>query len=150
MCIDQEPYASYAICKETAPDVSVGRDDGLWVVKEATGHFGDKTILDGQKDGGGHGPDGHQSMAGVHSIRADGQHQRSHTRIPGRVQHNRTQSRGYGRIAAGELVHRLPASTLVLRRKRRVPDEYSGRLDCEGIWSRTTGTDVSPLREILR
>jgi ferredoxin len=42
--IDQDLCTGDGICSEICPDVFVGRDDGLWVVKEEASHFG-KTIV---------------------------------------------------------------------------------------------------------
>ena len=55
--IDQDLCTGDGICSEICPDVFVGRDDGLWVVKEEASHFGSTIVFDGV-DGAGHGPDG--------------------------------------------------------------------------------------------
>lgn len=52
------------ICSEICPDVFVGRDDGLWVVKEEAKHYGETIVFDG-KEGKGHGPDGAKGLARV-------------------------------------------------------------------------------------
>ncbi len=62
--IDQDLCTGDGICEEIAPDVFLGRDDGLWVVKEETTHF-DKTIVFDGEDGDGHGPDGGRGVARV-------------------------------------------------------------------------------------
>ena len=53
--IDQDLCTGDGICEEIAPDVFLGRDDGLWVVKEEASNFGSSIIFDGG-DGDGHGP----------------------------------------------------------------------------------------------
>jgi ferredoxin len=52
--IDQDLCTGDGICEEIAPDVFVGRDDGLWVVKEEKKHFGRSVVFDGEQatDGG--------------------------------------------------------------------------------------------------
>jgi ferredoxin len=62
--IDQDLCTGDGICEEIAPDVFVGRDDGLWVVKEEAEHFGETIVFDG-RDGDGHGPDGARGVARV-------------------------------------------------------------------------------------
>jgi len=62
--IDQDLCTGDGICEEIAPDVFVGRDDGLWVVKEEGHHFGDTIVFDGG-EGDGHGPDGARGVARV-------------------------------------------------------------------------------------
>ena len=62
--IDQDLCTGDGICQEIAPDVFVGRDDGLWVVKEEAVHFGDVVVFDAEA-GEGHGPDGAQGVARV-------------------------------------------------------------------------------------
>ncbi len=62
--IDQDLCTGDGICEEIAPDVFVGRDDGLWVVKEEASHFGDTIVFDGE-EGAGHGPDGARGVARV-------------------------------------------------------------------------------------
>ncbi|MDX1691430.1 MAG: ferredoxin [Acidimicrobiia bacterium] len=62
--IDQDLCTGDGICEEIAPDVFVGRDDGLWVVKEEAEHFGETIVFDG-KEGDGHGPDGSRGVARV-------------------------------------------------------------------------------------
>jgi len=52
--IDQDLCTGDGICQEICPDVFVGRDDGLWVVKEEASHFGTTIVFDGG-DGPGHG-----------------------------------------------------------------------------------------------
>src|SRR3989304_9068094 len=55
--IDQDLCTGDGICEEITPDVFVGRDDGLWVVKEESKHFGRTVVFDGV-EGEGHGPEG--------------------------------------------------------------------------------------------
>lgn len=62
--IDQDLCTGDGICEEIAPDVFAGRDDGLWVVKEEAGHFGETIVFDGD-NGAGHGPDGARGVARV-------------------------------------------------------------------------------------
>ena len=62
--IDQDLCTGDGICEEIAPDVFVGRDDGLWVVKEEASHFG-KTIVFDDEEGDGHGPEGSVGVARV-------------------------------------------------------------------------------------
>ncbi len=62
--IDQDLCTGDGICEEIAPDVFVGRDDGLWVVKEESSHF-EKTIVFDGASGEGHGPDGARGVARV-------------------------------------------------------------------------------------
>jgi ferredoxin len=62
--IDQDLCTGDGICEEIAPDVFVGRDDGLWVVKEEASHFG-KTIVFDNAEGDGHGPEGSRGVARV-------------------------------------------------------------------------------------
>lgn len=62
--IDQDLCTGDGICEEIAPDVFVGRDDGLWVVKEEAEHFGSSIVFDGV-DGEGHGPEGSRGVARV-------------------------------------------------------------------------------------
>jgi ferredoxin len=62
--IDQDLCTGDGICEEIAPDVFVGREDGLWVVKEESSHFGQTIVFDGE-DGDGHGPDGARGVARV-------------------------------------------------------------------------------------
>jgi ferredoxin len=62
--IDQDLCTGDGICEEIAPDVFVGRDDGLWVVQEEASNFGSTIVFDGI-DGEGHGPDGAQGVARV-------------------------------------------------------------------------------------
>jgi ferredoxin len=45
--IDQDLCTGDGICSEICPDVFVGRDDGLWVVKEEASHFGATIVFDG-------------------------------------------------------------------------------------------------------
>ena len=68
--IDQDLCTGDGICEEIAPDVFVGRDDGLWVVKEEAAHFG-KTIVFDAEDGDGHGPDGSVGLARVPDSQID-------------------------------------------------------------------------------
>ena len=62
--IDQDLCTGDGICEEITPDVFVGRDDGLWVVKEESKHFGHTVVFDGE-DGDGHAPDGARGLARV-------------------------------------------------------------------------------------
>lgn len=62
--IDQDLCTGDGICEEITPDVFVGRDDGLWVVKEESKHFGRTVVFDAE-DGDGHGPDGARGVARV-------------------------------------------------------------------------------------
>ncbi len=62
--IDQDLCTGDGICEEICPDVFLGRDDGLWVVKEEASHFGETIIFDGA-DGAGHGPEGARGVARV-------------------------------------------------------------------------------------
>ena len=62
--IDQDLCTGDGICEEIAPEVFVGRDDGLWVVKEDSKHFGDAVVFDGE-EGAGHGPEGARGMARI-------------------------------------------------------------------------------------
>ena len=62
--IDQDLCTGDGICEEIAPDVFVGRDDGLWVVKEEAKHFGSTIVFDAA-GGEGHGPEGSSGLARV-------------------------------------------------------------------------------------
>jgi ferredoxin len=62
--IDQDLCTGDGICSEICPDVFVGRDDGLWVVKEEASHFGTTIVFDGA-DGPGHGPDSGRGVARI-------------------------------------------------------------------------------------
>jgi ferredoxin len=62
--IDQDLCTGDGICEEIAPDVFVGRDDGLWVVKEEAKHFGSTVVFDAGS-GDGHGPEGSRGVARV-------------------------------------------------------------------------------------
>ena len=62
--IDQDLCTGDGICSEICPDVFVGRDDGLWVVKEEASHFGSTVVFDGA-DGAGHGPDSGRGVARI-------------------------------------------------------------------------------------
>jgi ferredoxin len=68
--IDQDLCTGDGICEEIAPDVFLGRDDGLWVVKEEASNFGATIIFDGV-DGDGHGPDGSRGVARVPDSQID-------------------------------------------------------------------------------
>ncbi len=68
--IDQDLCTGDGICEEIAPDVFVGRDDGLWVVKEDAAHFGKTIVFDGQ-EGDGHGPEGSRGVARVPDSQLD-------------------------------------------------------------------------------
>jgi ferredoxin len=58
--IDQDLCTGDGICEEITPDVFVGRDDGLWVVKEDKKHFDRDLVFDGEE-----APDGARGMARV-------------------------------------------------------------------------------------
>jgi ferredoxin len=62
--IDQDLCTGDGICSEICPDVFVGRDDGLWVVKEEASNFGTTIVFDG-REGAGHGPDGGKGVARI-------------------------------------------------------------------------------------
>ena len=62
--IDQDLCTGDGICEEIAPDVFLGRDDGLWVVKEEASTFGTTIIFD-DEEGPGHGPEGSRGVARV-------------------------------------------------------------------------------------
>ena len=62
--IDQDLCTGDGICEEITPDVFVGRDDGLWVVKEESKHFG-RTVVFDDEVGDGHGPEGARGLARV-------------------------------------------------------------------------------------
>ena len=62
--IDQDLCTGDGICEEIAPDVFLGRDDGLWVVKEEASHFGSSILFDGV-EGDGHGPEGSRGVARI-------------------------------------------------------------------------------------
>ena len=62
--IDQDLCTGDGICEEITPDVFVGRDDGLWVVKEDKKHFEKDIVFDGE-EGEGHGADGAKGVARV-------------------------------------------------------------------------------------
>ncbi len=68
--IDQDLCTGDGICEEIAPDVFVGRDDGLWVVKEEAKHFGSTIVFDAA-DGDGHGPEGARGVARVPDAQID-------------------------------------------------------------------------------
>ena len=58
--IDQDLCTGDGICEEICPDVFLGRDDGLWVVKEEASHFGTSIVFDGDE-----APDGAQGVARI-------------------------------------------------------------------------------------
>ena len=62
--IDQDLCTGDGICSEICPDVFVAREDGLWVVKEESSHFGTTIIFDGG-EGAGHGPDMGKGVARI-------------------------------------------------------------------------------------
>ena len=62
--IDQDLCTGDGICEEIAPDVFIGRDDGLWTVKEQASHFGADLFFDAE-DAPGHGPEGARGVARV-------------------------------------------------------------------------------------
>jgi ferredoxin len=57
---DQDLCTGDGICEEIAPDVFVGRDDGLWVVKEEASQWGTTVLFDGNQ-----APDGARGVARV-------------------------------------------------------------------------------------
>lgn len=64
--IDQDLCTGDGICEEIAPDVFIGRDDGLWVVKEEASHFGTSIVFDGEQ-----APDGARGVARVPDSQID-------------------------------------------------------------------------------
>ena len=68
--IDQDLCTGDGICEEIAPDVFLGRDDGLWVVKEQANHFGKDIVFD-DGEGDGHGPEGARGVARVPDSQVD-------------------------------------------------------------------------------
>jgi len=58
--IDQDLCTGDGICEEICPDVFLGRDDGLWVVKEEASHWGNTVVFDGAD-----APDGARGVARV-------------------------------------------------------------------------------------
>lgn len=62
--IDQDLCTGDGICSEICPDVFEAREDGLWVVKEESDHFGSRIVFDGV-DGAGHGPDMGKGVARI-------------------------------------------------------------------------------------
>lgn len=64
--IDQDLCTGDGICEEIAPDVFIGRDDGLWVVKEEASHFGASIVFDGEE-----APDGARGVARVPDSQID-------------------------------------------------------------------------------
>ena len=58
--IDQDLCTGDVICEEISPEVFLGRDDGLWVVKEDAKFFGDTVVFDGEQ-----APDGGRGLARV-------------------------------------------------------------------------------------
>ena len=58
--IDQDLCTGDGICEEICPDVFVGRDDGLWVVKEEASQWGKTVVFDGKQ-----APDGARGVARV-------------------------------------------------------------------------------------
>lgn len=58
--IDQDLCTGDGICEEISPDVFTARDDGLWIVKEESKHFGNTVIFDGEQ-----APDGARGVARV-------------------------------------------------------------------------------------
>ena len=64
--IDQDLCTGDGICEEISPDVFQGRDDGLWVVKEAASHWGTELVFDGNA-----APDGSRGVARVPSSQLD-------------------------------------------------------------------------------
>lgn len=51
-------------CEQIAPEVFVGRGDGLWAVKEDGAFFESTTVFDGLT-GDGHGPEGDGGIARI-------------------------------------------------------------------------------------
>ncbi|MCZ7533984.1 MAG: ferredoxin [Acidimicrobiia bacterium] len=64
--IDQDLCTGDGICEEIAPDVFIGRDDGLWVVKETAGNWGADIVFDGVQ-----APDGSRGVARVPNDQID-------------------------------------------------------------------------------
>jgi len=64
--IDQDLCTGDGICEEIAPDVFIGRDDGLWVVKEIAANWGADIIFDGKQ-----APDGSRGVARVPNDQID-------------------------------------------------------------------------------
>jgi ferredoxin len=64
--IDQDLCTGDGICEEIAPDVFLGRDDGLWVVKETAGNWGSEILFDGEQ-----APDGSRGVARVPNDQID-------------------------------------------------------------------------------
>lgn len=64
--IDQDLCTGDGICEEIAPDVFIGRDDGLWVVKETAANWGADIIFDGKQ-----APDGSRGVARVPNDQID-------------------------------------------------------------------------------
>ncbi len=64
--IDQDLCTGDGICEEIAPDVFLGRDDGLWVVKETAGNWGADIVFDGVQ-----APDGSRGVARVPNDQID-------------------------------------------------------------------------------
>jgi ferredoxin len=64
--IDQDLCTGDGICEEIAPDVFQARDDGLWVVKEASSHWGADIVFDGEA-----APDGARGVARVPDSQLD-------------------------------------------------------------------------------
>lgn len=64
--IDQDLCTGDGICEEIAPDVFIGRDDGLWVVKETSGNWGMDIVFDGNR-----APDGSRGVARVPNDQID-------------------------------------------------------------------------------
>jgi ferredoxin len=58
--IDQDLCTGDGICEEITPDVFVGRDDGLWVVKEEAKYFDRTVVFNGEQ-----APDGARGMARI-------------------------------------------------------------------------------------
>ena len=93
--IDQDLCTGDGICSEICPDVFVGRDDGLWVVKEEASHFGETIVFDGA-DGAGHGPDMGRGVARIPDSLIDTRSRRCRG-VPWRVHHDRAVRSGRNR-----------------------------------------------------
>ena len=109
--IDQDLCTGDGICEEIAPDVFLGRDDGLWVVKEEASNFGATIIFDGG-DGGRHFADirqDHHQAHHSHRAGADGGRHRAGSDPALRARRGPVFGAG-PRTAAGRLVERAGLS----------------------------------------
>lgn len=78
--IDQDLCTGDGICEEICPDVFVGREDGLWVVKEEAKHFGASIVYDLALDEEEHDDCTCGVMSGTHAHRVEGS--RGMARVP--------------------------------------------------------------------